>query len=1632
MTVTPAIPGMKVFANEDRITIRGQTQGRTQYTVTLADTLADRYGQTLGQRTTLRFNVGAAQPRLFPDNAGSIVLDPAAPKQYIAYSINVPALRVRIYAVAPEDYPAYDQFRGGWQPWPPGRLVFDKVIAPRGVPDAVTATPIDLSPALSSGLGHAIVMVTAADEKTNGRNTVWVQSTQLGLMTYTEFKALTAWVTRLSDGSPVEGARISVLGTRASGASGASDESGTSDTGRDGLVRVPVAAWDSWKNGWEKRFIVATRGADSAIVENYPPLPYGASAADMQNLSRQARWLVYDDRGVYKPGEEVRIKGWIRRAVAGRGGDLAAIANGGGKTLRFLVRDPLGAEISQGKAAIDDQGSFDLAFKLPGNANLGHANIEFDLEQARSNHSFQIQEFRTPEFEVGVKASEGPYFAGSNATATLTAAYYAGGGLASAPVGWRVQRTIATFAPPNHSDYHFGPQARDWWLPPVDGGIQTQTWSARTNAQGIHRIRLDFDTPAPPYPMHLDLHGQVTDVNRQQWSGQTRLLVHPASAYVGVRLEQNFVRAGAAVNLSLIVTGIDGKALSGRPITVRAARVDWVQQGDTFEDKEVDAQTCTATSGSAGADQPARCTFKPMQGGPWRITARVTDAQGRENQTVSTLWVMGEASAKPRALGEDRLTVMADKKEYPPGDTAELLVLAPFAPAEGVLTVRRQGLVHIERFTLHGPTQTLKVKLDESMVPNVQIGVDLVGTASREHSADPAGKKPRQRPAYAHASINVNVLPISRTLTVTATPQALSAEPGAATSIGVTVKDARGHPVKNAAVALVVADEAVLALTGYKTPDPVQVFYAPRAPEVRDSSLYPQIVLAEPDLNLGAAQRMALLSLPIPAPAMPAAAGLQRLRMDSAPTPVEGIRVRSDFAALALFAPSLRTDAAGQAVARFKLPDNLTRYRVMAVASASARDFGANEATLTARLPLMVRPSAPRFLNFGDRFELPVVVQNQTDATTDVGIAVRAANAVIDDPAAKRVTLAAHDRVEVRFAAHAGKPGTARFQIGIASKNFADASEIELPVYTPATTQAFATYGEIDSDASGGGAGSAIAQPVQMPAGVFTAFGGLQISTSSTQLSALTDAFLYLLKYPYECNEQVASRILAVAALRDVLTAFKAEGMPAPQAIAASMKADLARLKRTQDPSGGWGFWSEAPWPFISTHVTYALVRAQEKGYAPDASTMTRARDYLRAIESHIPGGYPADARRAVIAYALYVRKRMGDADPARAKALIAEAGGIGKLPIEAIGWIWPTLAADKSDPGSAALDAAIRTELQNRVTETASTAHFVSGYRDADWLLLSSERRADSVLLEALIEVDPSSDLIPKLVRGLLAHRKAGRWANTQESAFVLLALERYFSAYEKTTPDFVARVWLDDQYAGQHAFKGHTSETSTINVPMQWLANKARQAPLNNAPDRQNLVIGKNGPGRLYYRIGMQYAPGQLTLAPVDNGFTVSRTYESVDHAADVQRDARGTWHIKAGARVRVQVTMVAPARRYHVALDDPLPAGLEVLNPALAVTGALPKDPNDPNDPKAIGQASRNGGPYGDWSRTWYEHQNIRDDRVQAYASQLWEGVWNYVYVARATTPGVYTAPPAKAEEMYAPETFGHSSSDRVIVE
>ena len=116
------------------------------------------------------------------------------------------------------------------------------------------------------------------------------------------------------------------------------------------------------------------------------------------------------------------------------------------------------------------------------------------------------------------------------------------------------------------------------------------------------------------------------------------------------------------------------------------------------------------------------------------------------------------------------------------------------------------------------------------------------------------------------------------------------------------------------------------------------------------------------------------------------------------------------------------------------------------------------------------------------------------------------------------------------------------------------------------------------------------------------------------------------------------------------------------------------------------------------------------------------------------------------------------------------------------------------------------------------------------------------------------------------------------------------------------------------------------------------------------------------------------------------------------------------------------------------DPLPAGLESLNPALAVTQTAPAEGSEVfegSEDVFASEAMTIACCDGWWGR-WYAHEQLRDDRTEAFTTLLPAGTYTYSYIARATTPGTFVVPPTRAEEMYAPETFGRTATDRMIIE
>jgi hypothetical protein len=321
--------------------------------------------------------------------------------------------------------------------------------------------------------------------------------------------------------------------------------------------------------------------------------------------------------------------------------------------------------------------------------------------------------------------------------------------------------------------------------------------------------------------------------------------------------------------------------------------------------------------------------------------------------------------------------------------------------------------------------------------------------------------------------------------------------------------------------------------------------------------------------------------------------------------------------------------------------------------------------------------------------------------------------------------------------------------------------------------------------------------------------------------------------------------------------------------------------------------------------------------------------------------------------------------------------------------------------------------ELENSVVETASRAHFTETMTDGLAALMHSEARTDAVALRVLLELDPKHLLLPKIVRGLMSSRVRGGWGSSQGNAFVMDALSAYFRVVEAEEPDFRMNVWYDKLYAGTKKFRGRSMDIVHARIPMKTLLEQGAGG----------VLLTKDGPGRLYYRLGLAYVPASPDLPPESQGLTVSRTYEPMDDdPKTVEELSPGRWRIRAGATVLVRLTLTLPDRRDFVALSDPLPAGLEGIDTRMKTAPQLPRD-------KTTGASSTGRRRW--WSWHGPVHQELRDDRFVAYYDSLDGGTYHYAYLARATTLGTFSAPPVRAMEMYHPEVFGRGPREQVEV-
>lgn len=750
---------------------------------------------------------------------------------------------------------------------------------------------------------------------------------------------------------------------------------------------------------------------------------------------------------------------------------------------------------------------------------------------------------------------------------------------------------------------------------------------------------------------------------------------------------------------------------------------------------------------------------------------------------------------------------------------------------------------------------------------------------------------------------------------------------------------------------------------------------------------------------------------------------------DGHTTPVSNVRIRTNFGPLALFKPNLKTDKDGRASVTFTAPDSLTRYRVIALVAQEEKYFGKTEANFAVDQPLTLRPALPRFANVADKFDVPIVVTNSGNKKSTIEIAGCAEGAA-EGKNGYKVDLEPDQRASVLIHTTSKFKGIAQFRcVARAQSGFADKMVRVIPVIESPTTEQFAQYGTIS--------GGAVNEEIQLPDESRTSGAMLDLKTSASAISELHAAAAYLKAYPYGCSEQLSSQILVFAAIK---------GMPKELG---QMLATHEELLREQDvvdelakrmlPNGTFTLWGEQnrhgdQMPFLTAHCAHAMLMAKQAGYKVDENLMKTIRSGLK-IPHFRTDKQSEEFHQRARAYIIYVRSLLGDESVDEALNILPDEKSIRDAHTEVLCWLLPVI--QKHDPEKAKQ---ILARLYNATEETASTA-FVRDKQPETLYLFCAEgsSRATALTLEALCFAQPDHPLIPKLAKGLLLDRGHGHWLNTNDDAFAFSALSKYFFLYEKDNPNFAVDAWFDGLHYVHSKFTKRTAPPMLATFKLDSNApvgsGSAKDKLLANGSAKRNLVLCADGPGRLYYRIGLRYALKNPIQKSLDRGIHITREYTGAYDRSDVAVQDDGTVLVKKGATIKITAHVYSPGERFYSALVDHLPAGFESVNTSLNGTAqaenaqqsrfyVLRHRRRQTNEEKGEKKAKEEifEAPYFDWN----SHQNLRDDRTEVFRDSMSSGHYVYSYLARATTCGTFLAPPMKIEEMYTPETFGRTNS------
>jgi uncharacterized protein YfaS (alpha-2-macroglobulin family) len=445
--------------------------------------------------------------------------------------------------------------------------------------------------------------------------------------------------------------------------------------------------------------------------------------------------------------------------------------------------------------------------------------------------------------------------------------------------------------------------------------------------------------------------------------------------------------------------------------------------------------------------------------------------------------------------------------------------------------------------------------------------------------------------------------------------------------------------------------------------------------------------------------------------------------------------------------------------------------------------------------------------------------------------------------------------------------------------------------------------------------------------------------------------------------------------------------------------------------------------PFLSAFTAKAFNWLSETGHAPPVPVKEKLTQYLLDLLKHDEAEDAASMSvlsnvRALALSALADDGKITRADLQRLYIRLPEMNLFGKaMFLEALARL-PDTSEMRKKVVESILAHSDRSSGAIRFTEQQDSA-----FRS----ILSSPIRDNAAILMAFLShqaAGSSNDLgdMPMMLMTTIASSRRGldHWASTQENLFAAMAAVRYNKAFETEKPRLSFQSLLDQQPIGQGGFGSFSDKP----VKLEYRAQDSDRGL------KKTVTLRKEGEGRLYYDTTLSYEPVGTSSDSINSGIEIHREYSIERNGKWVL--AQNPLQVKTGDLVRVDLFVSLPSERYFVVVNDPVPGGLEPVNRELATSSEVDAQKGES---QFAPESFRNR--YSGWSsfglsRWSFYHKELRHDSARFYSERLGAGHYYLSYTAQAIAPGEFSAPPARAEEMYEPDVYGKSSAAVLKVE